>query len=921
MTLAPGTRLGPHEIVGPLGAGGMGEVYRARDTRLGRDVAIKVLPQRLSSSPNLRERFEREARTISSLNHPNICVLHDVGREGEIDYLVMELVEGKTLDELISQRGLPPARLLDIAVQLVDALGAAHAAGVTHRDLKPANIMVSGQGRVKVLDFGLAKIEADAASEAASVVPTRLVTEEGKVLGTAPYMSPEQALGKPLDHRTDIFSMGTILFEMATGRRPFQGESSLEYAAAILRDAPPSVSDINPTMPRHLGRIIAHCLEKDPRDRFQAAQDLKYEIVGLKKEVETAEAGGAGARVGGGGVSARTAGAASASASAGRRPWPRWWPAVAVLAAAAALGLAIVTLRPGANRSPDRAATATPPSPPSARAPGAAGRTMVVVLPFENLGSAEDAYFAAGMTEEFTSRLARVAGLGVISRTSAVQYDRSGKTMRQIGEDLGVDYVLEGTVRWDRRAGAASRVRVTPQLIRVADDTHVWSDTYDRDIDDLFSVQSEIATNVVRALGVTLLEPERNALEARPTENLEAYQAYVRGKEYADQSDYTEENFRLAIRLLERAVELDPNFALAWAALSKAYSEIHHFGYDQSAARIAQSRAAADRALALGPDLPEVQLADGYYYYWIHRDYPRALEAFARAERSLPNDSEVLGAVAYIWRRQGRFEDAAERLKKAFELSPKDATIPMHICETLVHLRRYREAEEYADRAIALAPDRGIAFLWKGKVRAAQGDLVGARKAYEASPSDPDGQERFELFKLDVCEHKFQAARDRLEAWSGGVFENQWIYLPKSLLMGQAWAHEGDQGRAKEAFEAARARLERDLAGSPDDHRMHSALGLAMAGLGRKDEAIREGKRGVELYPVSKDALIGPKRIADLAEIYLVAGETDAALDQLERAVSSSPGPWVQLEGDPAWDPVRGHPRFKKLLERVAQPL
>ncbi len=911
MTLAAGTRLGPYEIVAPLGAGGMGEVYRARDTRLGRDVAIKVLPHHLSSAPHLRARFELEARMISSLNHPHICALYDVGREGEIDYLVMELVEGRTLEDLIPRDGLPLGRFLDVAIAVADALSAAHEAGIIHRDLKPANILVSDQGRVKVLDFGLAKVDVDAATPQASQLLTRHVTQEGSIVGTAPYMSPEQAQGKPLDHRTDIFSMGTVLYEMATGRRPFQGGSSVELASSILKDTPAPISEVNPALPRDLGRIIRHCLEKAPRQRFQTALDLKYELTDLKKETESGEQIGA---------SAVSTPRAPGSSAASPRTKRRWWFAGATVAVAAVAVLAYARFAPrqGAERATGAARSRATREPAAAQA-GAPARKMVVVLPFENLGSAEDAYFAAGMTEEFTSRLARVSGLGVISRTSAVQYDRAGKTMRQIGEDLGVDFVLEGTVRWDRRGEGASRVRVTPQLIRVADDTHVWSDAYDRDIDDLFSVQSEIAANVVRALGVTLLEPERNALEARPTENLEAYQAYVRGKEYGDQSDYTAENFRLAIRLQERAVELDPNFALAWAALSKAYSEIYHFGFDQSDARIAQSRAADDRALALAPDLPEVQLADGYYYYWIHRDYPRALEAFARAERSLPNNSEVLAAVAYIWRRQGRFEDAAERLKRAFELSPKDPAMTMHICETLLYLRRYREAEDYADRTVALAPDRGVSFFWKGKASMGLGDLVAARKAFAASPSDANGELRLELFKLDLYERKFMAARDRLAAWSGEVFENQWIYLPKSLLTAQAWALEGDQGRAKESFEAARARLASDLAGRPDDHRIHSALGLALAGLSRKEEAIREGKRGLDLYPVSKDAMIGPKRIADLAEIYLLTGDTNAALDALERAVSVPTGPWIYLQGDPQWDSLREHPRFRQILTRLAR--
>jgi serine/threonine-protein kinase len=791
-------------------------------------------------------------------------------------------------------------------------------------------------------------------------MPTQHVTQEGSVLGTAPYMSPEQAKGHALDHRTDIFSFGTMLYEMAAGRLPFEGGSSVELASAILRDTPRPLSEVNAAMPRQLGRIVRHCLEKEPRDRFQRAHDLKYELTELKKEVDSGEHAGRGmagsAATSGTGASAESTSVRSgthdvmSASGSPQRPgsgWPaspppsaqsarpsshveigspppsaagratpasmrRWLIPVGVLVIAALATIAY--LRFGRGGESDVARIPQPPAlPATAHAPD---RKMIVVLPFENLGAAEDAYFAAGMTEEFTSRLARVSGIGVISRTSAVQYDRAGKTMKQIGEDLGVDYVLEGTVRWDRRAGGESRVRVTPQLIRVADDTHMWSDTYDRQIDDLFSVQSEIATQVVSSLGVSLLDSERDAIGARPTQNLEAYQAYVRGKE----NDFlmTREGIELCIKMFERAVELDPSFAIAWAALSKEYSGMHHFGFDRSEARIAQARAAKDRAFALSPGLPEAEIAEGYYHYWIYRDFPAALAAFARAEKLLPNNIDVLEGIAYTWRRQGRFEDAIAKLEQGLELKPNDAVLLGHIAESYLYLHRYKEAGEYADRAIAMTPDWFYPYVWKAHVLVNRDELDAARTLLDKVPTDLEGVGTLFALRIDLCQRNLDGARARLEKYPGEVFEDQWNYLPKEMLLGVVETIAGDAEGGRRLLESARARLERELAAHPDDHRMHSALGNVLARLGEKEAGIREGKRGVELFPVSKDAMIGPARLVDLAGIYTIAGEKELALDLLEQVAGIPTESLFALRLDPRWDALRGEPRFQRILAKQA---
>ena len=539
MELSAGTRLGPYEILAPLGAGGMGEVYRARDPRLKRDVALKVLPEEMAQDSERLERFEREAQTLAALNHPHIVTIHTVEEAEGVRFLTMELVEGKTLTQVTPRGGLALPEFLRLAVPLSEAVAAAHEKGVTHRDLKPGNVMVTDDGRVKVLDFGLAKVEPEAGEMDGSDAPTAHATGAGRVMGTAPYMSPEQVEGKAVDHRSDVFSLGILFYEMLTGDRPFQGDTSAAVASSILRDSP-SVMEQKADLPRDLGKLIRHCLEKDPRKRYQSTLDLANDLDELRREVDSGEA-------------RTSSGAPLAEPSGGRRAWL----VGAAVVAALALGIGYLQTRSAPGLPPTETATSE--------------RQMLVVLPFENLGAPEDAYFAAGMTEEITSRLARVSGLGVISRTSATEYDRSGKTMKQLGADLGVGFVLEGTVRWDHQAEGQGRVRITPQLIRVADDTHLWADSYDRVLDDIFEAQSEIAQEVVSQLGVTLLPEEQRTVEAKPTESLEAYNLYLQGQFVRFQTADGFESMRVAAGHFRRATEEDPDFAEAYAALAYCY--------------------------------------------------------------------------------------------------------------------------------------------------------------------------------------------------------------------------------------------------------------------------------------------------------------------------------------------------------------
>jgi serine/threonine-protein kinase len=546
---------------------------------------------------------------------------------------------------------------------------------------------------------------------------------------------------------------------------------------------------------------------------------------------------------------------------------------------------------------------------------------MLVVLPFENLGSTEDAYFAAGMTEEITSRLAAVSGLGVISRNSAQQYADTGKTTREIGQELGVDYVLEGTVRWAKE-GDSSRVRITPQLIQVSDDTHLWADTYDRVIDDVFALQSDIAQNVVESLGVTLLEPERRSLDAQPTENLEAYQAYLRGLEYLQHPDFSRRVFELAAEMFERAVELDPAFALAQAQLSLAHSRMYWFGFDGSQERLGRARTAVEQALALEPDLPEAHMAKGYVHYYGAREYDAALREFDIAEAARPGDSEILSATAYVLRRQGRFEEAATRLEEAFDLNPRDAGLANARGTNFESLRRWDEALSAYGLSISIQPDQINSYYSKAGVHSSgRGDLKAAREILESVPEQDEPDVLFNWVLLELLERDYQAVLDRLDSatvdvhegsQSGEVGNGYWMGIAHQLL--------GDTEEARAAYEEELKSLLEAALERPDSPWIRSNVGLVYAGLGRKEEAIREAVRGVEILPTSRDALYGPILVYFLAQVYAQVGEPEKALDLIEDSLTTPNGLTVHdLRLGPVWDPIREHPRFEELLENHGQ--
>ena len=888
-----GQTISHYRILEKLGAGGMGEVYLAEDTKLRRKVALKVLPEDMASDPERLERFKREARAVAALNHPNIVTIYSVEEVEGVHFLTMELVEGKTLADLVPAKGLKLDRFFELATPIADALSVAHEKGITHRDLKPGNIMVGDDGRVRVLDFGLAKLLTEASADEED---TQLATREGLAVGTAPYMSPEQVQGKNVDHRSDIFSLGILFYEMATGSRPFKGETSADLVSSILRDTPDSVTDLKVEMPRHLGRIIRHCLEKDPERRLQAAKDVRNELEGLRQEVESGELPPSGTM-----------------AAAAPPPQTRRWLPLAAAAVLVIVAAGVFWFLQGRDKAP---AVATE---DQTESEVAAERQMIVVLPFENLGSEEEAYFAAGITEEITSRLGSVSELGVISRKSAQRYADTDKTIQQLGEELGVGYVLEGTVRWAKSPDGSSRVRITPQLIRVADDSQLWSTTYDRVIEDIFEVQSDIASQVIDELGITLLEPEQRAVENRPTENIEAYQAYLRGLEYANHPDFTELNMRLTVEMFQRASELDPSFAQAHAWLSHAQARYYWFGHDLSEARMQLARQSAAQALALDPELPKGHVAMGYVYYYGARDYDSALKEFTLAQQARPNDKDTIAAIGFIRRRQGQWESAAEQFAKALELDPQDANLTIDLGGALQRLRRYEEAEVEFDRAISMFPDQNRAYgskasnLWQWK-----GDASLTRPILEQMPVQDSEEAVYSWWQQELWERDFRQASERLAVapyafFDGGVIQ----IMPKEFLESYTYYLAGDGERSKAAAEKALPHMERYVRDRPDDAFSHCGYGLTLAALGRHEEAVREGELALEILPLDRDGIYAPYLIYWMASIYNNVGDYDAALDQIETLLSSPTEVSVaSIEGNAEWDTLRDLPRYRQLVEK-----
>ncbi len=650
----------------------------------------------------------------------------------------------------------------------------------------------------------------------------------------------------------------------------------------------PDPRKFNAQITDDLSRVINKCMEKDRENRYQSVLEVLSDLEMIEKGITTAE------RV----IPKRkTTTTEYLKGKFGKT----WIVLVAVVALAVVLTLAIQFLSREEQTSLFE-------------------QKMIVVLPFENLGPSEDDYFADGLTEELTSRLSAVHGLGVISRTSSKQYKNTEKTSKQIGEELGVDYILEGTVRWNRSPDGQGRVRVTPQLIRVSDDTHLWSEIYDRFLEDIFSVQSEIAEEVTKKLDITVLAPERQALVAKPTDNLEAYDNYLRARKYWA-SGYIHQNLEeheRAVASLESAIELDSRFLLAYVLLSDIHDHIYSVGMDRRDERLAKSKEALDKAMELEPDLPEVKMRLGRYLMRFSQDYDRVLEIYESVQRTRPNLSP--SSIGYVQRRLGKWKDAITSYEKAFKLNPRSEFAAHALGRLYAWIWDYEKSEEWFNRALSIRPDLYYSKLGIARLPMLSGNLEQARARLERLP--PHVLTDYNWYLLGMLERNYQELLDRLSSTPFEAFQESQFYIPIDLARAAVYHAMGEDSLMKIRAESARLELERLISERGEDTRLYAPLGLAYAYLGRKDDAIREGRRAANLYPVSQDAFEGVRYVINLARIYAVVGEHEKALDQLEYLLSIPCGNNFSvhiMELDPIWDPLRDHPRFIQLIEKPPQ--
>ena len=848
-----------------LGRGGTATVFLAHDIRHDRPVALKVVHPELAASVGT-ERFLREIRTVARLSHPHILPLFDSGEADGLLYYVMPYVPGGSLRRRLEREGrLPVSSAVRIACQVGLALDHAHRHGVVHRDITPENILLDGDQAV-VADFGIATARGAASDER--------LTEVGLAVGTPAYMSPEQAGGAPqVDGRSDIYSLGCVLYEMLGGMPPFTGPTPQAVMAQQVLATLAPIRSRRADVPDAVQSTLAKALEKEPTDRFATAAELTAALEGSV-----------------------TPPPLPAALTRSRRR-------TAALLGVGAIAATAFLFALGLQRH-EADATETP---------------RIAVLPFDNLGATEDGYFADGITEEITSRLAMIPTLGVISRTSAEQYRKTDKSIKEIGRELGVAYILEGSVRWEKSA-QGSRVRVTPQLIRVSDDRHMWAGRFDETLEEVFEVQSRIAEQVAAELDLALRQPDHEALAAKPTDNLQAYDFYLRGNDLLTNAGIPDA-VSSAERMYVQATELDPGFALAFARLARARIWQFHVS-DRTAARLAAARVAVDSALALDAALPEAHLALGQIYYWGELDYEAALREFRLAHAGDPGNGDIAWARGLVERRLGQWQQALASLRKAVELDPRSAVKHMDVFEVYLRQRQYAAAEPYVDRALALVPESPIYVYKAMMVVSRDGDLAAATRVLE------EGARKAGLPNLAAWTAQFDlgaALWHRLPDSAQKAVDEATMSMVGSdsagyyLLKARMQRLRGNASTSRAFFDSARVVLEERTAARPDDPALHAALGFTYAGLGRREEAIREGRRAVELQPPSKDTWLGVDLVRSLASTYATLGEADSAVKQL-RLLLEVPS-WISvpaLRADPTWDPIRHDPDFRAL---VAKPV
>src|SRR6266567_882860 len=863
---------GDYELLEEIGRGGQGVVYRARQKSLNRTVALKVIGLGHWATEAHLKRFRREAEAAASLEHPCIVPIYEVGERDGSCYFSMKFIEGGQLDEVVRREPMPIRRAVELIAKVARTVHYAHEHHILHRDIKPGNILLDQKGEPHLTDFGLARL----------VETESTVTRTMEVLGTPSYMAPEQAVGNnaAISSVTDVYGLGAVLYQLLTGQPPFAGGTTYETIKLLLDTEPRQPRLLNPKIDRDLSTICLKCLEKDPKRRYSSALALAEDLERWFKH-EPIQASRAGVFTRG-------------------RKWVRRNPTSALLAAslvALAAASGWIVWKSELIRQP---VTTSPPPDKS-----------IAVLPFENFSdNKENTYFAAGIQDDVLTSLAQIHDLKVISRASVMVYEKPGvRNMREISQALGVANVLEGSVR---RTG--NRVLVNVQLIDARNDRHIWAERYDRAVADSIGLQGELATEIASVLKAKLAPEERARLDARPTTNSEAYMLYLTGLGTGD--DIEAEQFYM------QAIALDPGFALAYARASMRNSGIA--GDDR--ARNARARAQAEEALRLSPNLGEAHMALGLCLYWGEKKYDAALKEFEVAAATSPNNSEIYIYVAGIYRRQGRWRESVASFQRALSLDPRNRSVAFNAGNNHLFMRDWPAAAADYNRALEISPDFlrpkiGLAYLEVFR----NGNPAAARKILENIPAASDRNELLAAARWDLAmlERDYAAAEKVLTDSPLEDFPSAGD-APKTFYQGCIALARGNIESAQRYFAAARPALEGWVRDDPDDPDHHARLGLLYAYMQRKEDAIRESRRAVELEPESQDAFHGANDAANLALVYALVGEPDQAITLIERLLSTPgavTGPDVSnsitladLRLRREWDSLRSDPRFQKIL-------
>ena len=867
--------LGDYELLEEIGRGGQGVVFRARQKSLNRIVALKVIGLGQWATQAHLKRFRLEAGAAASLDHSCIVPIYEIGERDGQCYFSMKFVEGGQLDEVVKHTPISIRQAVELVTKLAHTVHYAHEHGILHRDIKPGNILLDKKGEPHLTDFGLARL----------VESESTVTRTVEVLGTPSYMAPEQAAGNniKLTHGTDVYGLGAVLYHLLTGHPPFAGGTTYETIRLVLETEQRPLRQWNPKVDRDLSTICQKCLEKDAQRRYSSASALADDLERWLKHEP---------------IQARSTGVITRG--------KKWLQRNPTAATAVALSLALVAaigvilwkselFRPAA--------------------------TGIAVLPFENLSNdREDASFADGVQDDLLTKLAKIASLKVISRTSVMGY-RNQHNTRDIAKALGVSHVLEGSVR---KTGAW--LHINAQLIDARTDSHVWAEVYDRDLKDIFAIQTEIAQKVAQLLHAKISPAEKFAIERPPTADLTAFDLYSRAKNLLlDVSFHAtgKANLLKAADLLDQAVTHDPTFFQAYCQLAWTHDELFAFDYDRTPARLALAQAALEVAFRFRPDSGEAHLARAEHLYRGYGNYDSALGELEVANQSLPNDARLFELKGYIQRRQGRWGESTQNLERAVDVDPRNVPLLRQLALSYDDLRRYADEVAVRDRALAIEPDNVKAKLWRAEV-----DFdwkANTRPLHqlldEVRAKDPRAIRTLgdDWFYCALAERDAAAATKALAVLGEDGFGDTIVKYSRQFGEGLIARMTKDDARARAAFTVARAEQERIVCAQPDDGGTLCVLGLIDAALGEKEQALREGRRAVELFPVEKDAIDGPRMIMLLARIAAWVGDNDLACEQLAYASRLPSGiTYGQLKLLPWWDPLRGDPRFEQIVASLA---